>query len=99
MEEEQTSENINRMQAIEERMDELEKREEIYWKQRSRQNWLKHGDRNTKFFHEKAKQRVARNQIRRLKNEAGEWFDEEDDIAGVLVQHFRELYKENEFSR
>ena len=97
MEEDQTSETINRMRAIDERMDELEKREEIYWKQRSRQDWLKHGDQNTRFFHEKAKQRVARNQIRRLKNEAGVWFEEEEEIAGVLVQHFRDLFKANEY--
>lgn len=36
MEEPQTEENFSRIQAINDRMDELESREEMYWKQRSR---------------------------------------------------------------
>ena len=96
MTEEQTHETIRKMRAIDERMDELEKREEIYWKQRSRQEWLRHGDRNTKFFHAKAKQRVARNHIKRLTNEVGEVFEEEDDIANLLTNHFQVLFKAND---
>uniref|UniRef100_A0A803LRC5 Endonuclease/exonuclease/phosphatase domain-containing protein n=1 Tax=Chenopodium quinoa TaxID=63459 RepID=A0A803LRC5_CHEQI len=38
----QSEEVISQMRALDDRMDELEKREEMYWKQRSRQDWLKH---------------------------------------------------------
>lgn len=71
MEEDQTQDVTEQMQAIDERMDELEEREEIYWKQRSRQERLKNGDQNTRFFHAKTKQRRTRNNVKHIRDEAG----------------------------
>jgi len=53
------------------KMDELLQKQEIFWAQRSRINWLKHGDKNTKFFHAKATQRRNKNHIRVIQNADG----------------------------
>lgn len=47
----------NQIRDTDMRMEELEKSEELYWHQRSKQQWIEAGGGNTKFFHEKAHQR------------------------------------------
>jgi hypothetical protein len=52
-------------------MNELMYKEEMLWLQRSRVNWLKEGDRNTRFFHQKAVWRARKNKIKKLKDSQG----------------------------
>ncbi|XP_047978592.1 uncharacterized protein LOC125220464 [Salvia hispanica] len=48
-------------------------RQEIFWRQRAKQHWLRDGDRNSKFFHVKASARKKKNTISQLKDDNGVW--------------------------
>ncbi|KAL9660160.1 hypothetical protein QQ045_024972 [Rhodiola kirilowii] len=64
-------------------------KEELYWKQRSRADWLKEGDRNTRFFHLRASQRRIINCIQKLQGSTGEWITDEDGVSREIVHYFR----------
>lgn len=75
------------------RLCEAYREEEIYWRQKSRAIWLREGDRNTKYFHAKTKQRRARNRITKIKNSMGTWVETEDGIEQVAVEYFGNLFE------
>lgn len=58
-----SKEDITRSNILEKELDDLLNREETWWAQRAKAHWLKHGDRNTRFFHIKANQKKKRNTI------------------------------------
>ena len=66
--------------------------EEIFWKQKSRLDWLKAGDMNTRFFHATTKNQRAQNHIHSLVDSDGkEWF-EENDLGRVPEEYFGNLF-------
>lgn len=62
------------------------------WKQRSRNTWLKLGDKNTSFFHTKASHRKARNSILGLTNPNGVWQEDPYIIKEVATYYFTALF-------
>ena len=65
---------------------------EFYWKQRSRSEWLKSGDRNTKFFHSKASQWIHKNEIRGLENSQAEWVQDKNGIVIEIENYFCNIF-------
>jgi hypothetical protein len=77
---------------LEKEHSELLKRQETMWRQRSRAVWLKDGDRNTKFFHNKANQRSKVNNIKKIKDENGVWWHGEEQVEKVFINYFEDLF-------
>ncbi|KAI5313145.1 hypothetical protein L3X38_042319 [Prunus dulcis] len=72
-------------------MDDFKKvieQEFVFWKQKSRLQWLMDGDRNTKFFHLTTVMRRRRYKIERLKNSVGVFVEEAKGIKALAVRLF-----------
>ena len=59
---------------------------------RSRINWLKWGDKNTKYFHATTIQRRQRNRITMLKNSSNELVRDSNQLKQMTVSFFQNLY-------
>lgn len=81
-----------RIKLLEEGLDDLLKIKEVWWAQRSRATWLRHGDKNTKKIHLKASQRKEGNWIYELKDDFRMIVDREEHIAHVLLYFFSYLF-------
>ena len=53
---------------------------------------MKHGDKNTKFFHSKASQRRRKDHIRGVKNGQGQWVEELEEVVAVASDYFKSLF-------
>lgn len=66
---------------LEKEVDKHLEEEDIRWKQRVKQKWLRKGDRNTKFFHQCANQRRKTNTIKSIKDKCGNDVASQEGIA------------------
>jgi hypothetical protein len=80
------------IRATTEQMNEILYREEMLWLQRSRINWLKEGDRNTKYFHHRAVWRARKNKIAKLRDDNGIVQITPTEMQRMAVSYFKSMY-------
>lgn len=68
------------------------KKEEEFWKQRSRQLWLTLGDSNTAYFHASTKARQARNRLSVIEDARGVPYYEKEQITSVICDFYNNLF-------
>ncbi|KAL9666828.1 hypothetical protein QQ045_001171 [Rhodiola kirilowii] len=93
---ERTEEIIEKEIKATNELDEWMTREELLWRQRSRTEWLKAGDRNTAFFKVKATSRRNKKWIQMLKKEDGAEVCNNDDILSEFTNYFKHLFHTSE---
>ena len=69
--------------------------EETSWRQKSRETWLKKGDKNTRFFHKMANARARRNFLSKVKIN-GVTLNDEEDIKSGVCRAYQTLLLENQ---
>ena len=85
--------DVEQSNILEELRVQRERLESIF-KQKSREVWLKEGDRNTKFFHTSTLVRRRRNKIVKIK--AGkDWIQGKEEIKNYFIREFKELFYSN----
>ncbi|KAK2975640.1 hypothetical protein RJ640_021085 [Escallonia rubra] len=66
--------------------------EDDLWRQRSRVDWMRDGDRNTRFFHAQASARRRTNRVENLRNEFGNWCVNDTEKEETVVNYFQSLF-------
>lgn len=64
------------------------------WRQKSRETWLKEGNRNSRFFHLSTIIRRGQNSIDAIKLDNGDWILNKNEIKDFIVNKFQHLFTE-----
>lgn len=88
----QAKENEIRLYA---QLRQIAREEEIKWRIKSRQLWLRDGDKNTSYFHKQATVRKTRNAVSTIKDSEGKNHDTHESIKAAATSHFKKLLTED----
>uniref|UniRef100_A0A803PQN1 Reverse transcriptase domain-containing protein n=1 Tax=Cannabis sativa TaxID=3483 RepID=A0A803PQN1_CANSA len=84
---------LHEISNLQSHLDSLLYKQEILWKQRSKVHWLRAGDKNTKFFHQKASSRKKTNFIRKLTLDDGTIISTHSAIEAEICRFFSNLFQ------
>ncbi|XP_039072037.1 uncharacterized protein LOC120219279 [Hibiscus syriacus] len=77
--------------AIQDELKLLEEAESLFLKQKAKIQWIKNGDKNTKFFHSMVALKNKRDTIRVLMDERGNRLDSFDSMAKEMINFYSNL--------
>ena len=94
-----TTELMREEVKLQEKLEERRRQEEVLWKQKSRVQWLKEGERNTKFFHRAMMHWRHVNIITHFEDGQGNTVREHSKIEAELINFYQDLLTETKEDR
>ncbi|XP_074328246.1 uncharacterized protein LOC141666148 [Apium graveolens] len=70
----------------------LLRKQEIFWRQRAKQHWLREGEKNTRFFHKFSSTRKEHNNITKLQIANGDCKETDAEIQEIIMDYFNNLF-------
>lgn len=80
---------------VQEQLTQIKRAEEVKWRLKSRETWLKEGDKNTAYFHKQATVKKSRNIVTSITDSQGSRHDDQDSIKEAAFHHYKNLLTEN----
>jgi hypothetical protein len=77
---------------LKEELNVLLEQEDLKWRQRAKEDWLRLGDKNTKFFHACANQCSKKKTIQQIVDMHGRLCTSQVEVQGAFVNYFQELF-------
>lgn len=88
------SNNLIKLEAkLKKELEEVLYQEELLWYQRSMEEWITLGDRNTKYYHAATKVRRAMKTIHALMNDNGELETDAGRVQDLVYNYFSRIFK------
>jgi len=94
-----TGAQMEEEKRLQTQLEERKRQEEIVWKQKSRVQWLKEGEKNTKFFHRAMMHRRHINRINHLEDSQGNLTRDHTKIEEELLRYYQDLLTEPQQDR
>ncbi|XP_019200030.1 PREDICTED: uncharacterized protein LOC109193611 [Ipomoea nil] len=73
-------------------LEEILHQEELLWFQRSREEWIVSGDRNTHFYHVATSVKNSSLKVKRLRDDSGIWITDETALRDHIRRYFGDLF-------
>jgi hypothetical protein len=84
--------NVEEIKNLQGEMNLLMEKEDLRWKQQAKEEWLKNGDRNTKYYHACVNSRRQKKKIWTICDEAGQQWESLAGVEEAFVSYFTNLF-------
>ncbi|KAE8695369.1 hypothetical protein F3Y22_tig00110718pilonHSYRG00104 [Hibiscus syriacus] len=82
----------NLKDMLKKELEEVLQQEESLWLQKSRNQWILNGDKNTKYFHSCTMLRRRHNYVEALKATDGSWISDQEVLCLMAVNYYKDLF-------